>query len=507
MRKIRLIIVEDEPAILNGITRLVKKLDELPLEIAGTYGSGEDALRDLKTARPDIVMTDVQMPVMSGLELIDAIKQKGYEAEYLILSGYAEFEYVQKALKLSVSNYLLKSPRLSELKEALSAVCDKVRNTWYARKRQFFQNLIFQQYVDPEEMEISSARVYLCLLGPYLEGSHGELKLNAEEWSSKKIREYLQNATKKDCWDIWIFGGHYPNMKVMVVLDEEEEHLMPEMLYRLVEQQAEPTGLSLTMAASEKTKELAKLPNLADGCLRHLKKRILFGKNQLIFCKEDTVQIQDVLSKEDQDMLYQALSTTRADLMVKQYRYFGEKWKQNSNSQAECTAMTESIIREICRQILKTNHIDIEPDALKKAGSNAVRAQSLETYLSQNCSLIEELYTSFVSLSADNQIGQVVELLWDYLKTNYSSDPDVNGFARNYGYHPVYLITQFSKLKGISPTKLIIQLRIERAKKLLKSSEMSLKEIAENVGYGDVSYFSRSFKEHEGISPSAYRKM
>lgn len=278
MRKIRLIIVEDEPAILNGITRLVKKLDELPLEIAGTYGSGEDALRDLKTARPDIVMTDVQMPVMSGLELIDAIKQKGYEAEYLILSGYAEFEYVQKALKLSVSNYLLKSPRLSELKEALSAVCDKVRNTWYARKRQFFQNLIFQQYVDPEEMEISSARVYLCLLGPYLEGSHGELKLNAEEWSSKKIREYLQNATKKDCWDIWIFGGHYPNMKVMVVLDEEEEHLMPEMLYRLVEQQAEPTGLSLTMAASEKTKELAKLPNLADGCLRHLKKRILFGK-------------------------------------------------------------------------------------------------------------------------------------------------------------------------------------------------------------------------------------
>ena len=107
MENVKLIIVEDEPAILRGIELLIGQID-LPIEIVGTYLKGQDALDEFEKVSPDIVLTDVQMPVITGLELIQEMKTRGYSAEYLILSSYAEFQYVQQAIKLDVRNYLLK---------------------------------------------------------------------------------------------------------------------------------------------------------------------------------------------------------------------------------------------------------------------------------------------------------------------------------------------------------------------------------------------------------------
>jgi YesN/AraC family two-component response regulator len=106
----------------------------------------------------------------------------------------------------------------------------------------------------------------------------------------------------------------------------------------------------------------------------------------------------------------------------------------------------------------------------------------------------------------DGNVENIVEKLWHHINSTYREGVDVNEFARKNGYHPVYLITQFSKLRGISPTKRVIQLRMQQACELLNKSDMSLKKIGEAVGYSDVSYFSRTFKEHEGVSPSMYRK-
>ena len=106
MHSVNLIVVEDEPAILSGIAAQIKRMD-LPISITGIYLNGAEALKDLSNSKPDLIITDVQMPVMTGLELISRLKEQQYPAEYLVLSGYAEFEYVQKALRLNVSNYLL----------------------------------------------------------------------------------------------------------------------------------------------------------------------------------------------------------------------------------------------------------------------------------------------------------------------------------------------------------------------------------------------------------------
>ena len=149
---------------------------------------------------------------------------------------------------------------------------------------------------------------------------------------------------------------------------------------------------------------------------------------------------------------------------------------------------------------------DIEEDALKQISIISAVSKNAEDFTEQVSNLIEEIYDGMKKQDGDNQIEKVVDLLCDLIHQHFMEEIDVNEFAKKYVYHPVYMITQFSKLKGISPTKLIIHKIMTLACQLLNDTDMTLKNFASAIGYNDVSYFSRTFKEHEGVSPSAYRK-
>lgn len=103
----KVIVVEDEPAILAGIVRMIENL-ELDMEVRGCYRNGEQALAGMEIDQPDILVTDIRMPVMNGLELIEEA-QKRYEGiEYVVLSGFSEFAYAKEAIRFGVDSYILK---------------------------------------------------------------------------------------------------------------------------------------------------------------------------------------------------------------------------------------------------------------------------------------------------------------------------------------------------------------------------------------------------------------
>ena len=89
---------------------------------------------------------------------------------------------------------------------------------------------------------------------------------------------------------------------------------------------------------------------------------------------------------------------------------------------------------------------------------------------------------------------------------DYCGEIDFAAFAGQHGYHPGYLMGKYSKQKGISPKKQVIQLRMEKAKELLSGTDLQIKAIAQLTGYGDLTYFSRIFKEYTGVSASVYRE-
>lgn len=513
METVNLIIVEDEPAILQGIVMLVKRIG-LPIVITGTYANGQEALLDLSRAKPDIVMTDVQMPVMSGLQLVEHLKNTGYPADYIILSGYAEFEYAKTALSLGVQHYLLKSPRISELRDALASLCEKIFNTRYEEKQLLFQNLLFQQpYPQDSFLKLQNLklRIFLYTFGPLpeqlLEESHSFFRYVNKRKTLELINTFFPQSNQQ----IWILDTYYPNTKLILAVSPEEYDLSSRALYQTLTQEMATEALPITLTASPQSENIQTLRGAFSYAMKYLRKSIQFGKSQLLtVIPGKALSITDTLSQTERDILFKALSSQRVEPVIEAYRYLTQIWQKNSLSQAECTALTLCCLMEICRFVSKGKVSSAENVLLETASRELLQITSLAVsfrdFFDKCGQLMGNILNSSQHFSGDSQVNGIVDLLYEKILTDFSGDIDINGFARDHGYHPIYLTTQFTKIKEISPTQFIISLRLNRAKELLLSTSMSLKDVAESIGYYDVSYFSRIFKEREGVSPGIFRK-
>ncbi|MGO4371264.1 response regulator [Paenibacillus sp. MCAF20] len=128
----RVLIVDDEVVIRKGIVKLLENFGRTITE-TDEARNGEEALQRLIDKRPDMIITDIQMPVMNGLELIARVRESNPELEIIVLSGYAEFEYVQQALRYQVTDYLLKPVTQERLDEVISKVLLKDPSKWTAQ--------------------------------------------------------------------------------------------------------------------------------------------------------------------------------------------------------------------------------------------------------------------------------------------------------------------------------------------------------------------------------------
>lgn len=509
MEPLSMIIVEDEPAILKGIVMLIRRIN-LPIVITGTYSNGREALDSLAQSCPDIVMTDVQMPVMSGLQLVERMKALGYPSKYIILSGYAEFEYAQTAIRLGVHHYLLKSPSIGELTKVLSSLCDEIYEDRYDKYRRHFQELLFQQSridADLPQTGKMSLRFFLYALGPLLEHLPEDIDSCKNHISRSRTLALITEQFPQSRGNVWVLNAYSPNTKIILATDFDGKTLSSDSLYELLKSQASREQLPVTLICFPAPEAPSNLHGALVYAMKYLQKNILFGKNQLFTVTPgNPISVTDTLSKPERDMLGEALSSHRTDLFVKQYLYFAKDWMKRGYSQAECTALTRRCLGEICRSLPGEENAALEEAAQSELFRITASACTFEDFFEQCSRLMENVLNNSCFFPEDSQVEDVVELLYQHILTEYSSRIDINAFARDHGYHPVYLITRFTRIKAVSPTKLMIQLRLNQAKEMLTQTDMRLKDIADAVGYDDVSYFSRIFKEREGISPGSYRK-
>jgi two-component system, response regulator YesN len=123
----KVLIADDEPLILEGIESIIN-WEEMGLEIVGKVLDGSEAIKVAERTKVDIIITDIKMPVMDGLELIRTVRDKGLNSKFVILSGYNDFEYVKKAITLGIENYLLKPVNKDEMKSTLINTIEKIEN-------------------------------------------------------------------------------------------------------------------------------------------------------------------------------------------------------------------------------------------------------------------------------------------------------------------------------------------------------------------------------------------
>jgi len=512
LMNMKVVVLDDEKRVCELVCALIL-WDELGLELAGTASDGEQGLKLIKNVNPDIVITDIKMPALDGLQLIEEAKDYNPDLQFIIISGYRQFDYAKKAIKFGVSDYLLKPINQGELTAALKKLIkvsnekkkakgnlsnrDSIRKYYlldflkdpkdYNKFSTFFDcndkisvSLIncdgeFYKYDEPaiEVIRNKLKDVFLCytnfaidwelIYAPFL-----HIFVVLVSFGADKVCDYRENM-KIAFHDVVLnFSNLYHNLILTFSLGEPLDDLafLQEELGKVFS-----TSLSRLYDGLGCFNEIKKLSFLVDNdtCNNVSEQIERLSIEQELNEKELQQQI-NVLDKLD----YSSFPLTVEAITKKLNIFYKEKLGEESNK----ICFDEIYFDKNKEQILETFKKEIEK------GFSLI----LEQMKNKNVKPIRIALTYIEGHYFENQLSL------DYL-------------SEIVHLSPAYFSALFKKEINIGFSEYLKKIRIEKSKELLASTSLSIKYIANKVGYNDPKHFAKCFIKQVGIKPHDYRKL
>lgn len=530
--KLNLLIIDDEELIRKG---LIARLNYLGFSFERVFqaGSGSEALEIVKQNDISIVITDIRMPDGDGLTFIAETKKIDPLCRFMVLSGFAEFEYAKTAMRLGVSAYLLKPLSNEELKSELDKLLEQMERDDYIREGIKSKNKLEKQTV-----EYSLEREMNALLHEPTPETAGRDKyaaicdrLSCE--ASNLLRLGIVNIDEKSCDGLFqpedtelirfavknVFGEISSPGKVLLVdslisqwqmyavfesggrdkgsLRREIEQVFLEMRAVLEKKM----GIYLTMGIS------GCAPMLSGSSLSEaetaLRQRMVHGDTNLYFYDDDTVFSGKSFPSTDLHSLEQYMVQGNTKGIHKLLlRLFSDEMVH------KCGV---SYIRILWVRILNMLLKYYEPEIRQFIGMEKMLS-SFRTLdgmyrLDEICQYIWEIIIECINGSSvqDTNSTNKILLATQYIQKHYNENLSINTLAERYNMSPNYFSSVFKKELNQSTVNYITEIRVKKAMEYLEKSDQSVVEIAQKVGYEDSQYFFRVFKKATGITPLQYR--
>lgn len=510
--KIQIMLVEDEPAILRGLSANITQCSK-DYEIIGTAYNGIDALEAIRTQKPDIVITDIRMPMMDGLDLIEAAREFCPDTYFVILTGYAEFEYAKRAMKLQVVDYLLKPVDPDALEELLGRLEEKLlQNSEKDIRNYLTQNLSrdSEHTVDYNTLEGSTLYFLFAFYGTvasgmYIELATGSLIARDSDYS------FLDGISESCRMRIMALRGNYLNETVFAILTDSDSPVSAkevEEAARRIHRQLFSEDVFVSCILSNPIYEGLDIPSHVRSCYLCAASHIIFGQSRF-FCQNEKAPVESgyienmTVTEETKELLKMLKpAMTPADIETLCQGLTGI-WSEKDATQLQIQTDLRYALNTAARKSDSGHEISTDPaELLASSSSYEELCQNLKLEFTKLC--------TGHSKAAD-KVPHTQALAWkvrDYLDQNYTCTVTYKNFTEIFGYNEKYISYIFKEEFSISPSKYILKLRMTAAKNLMRQHpDMLLKDVAEAVGYDDQLYFSRVFKNSEGMSPKAYQKL
>jgi two-component system, response regulator YesN len=502
----RVLVAEDEPRILLNIAKKIPIADP-GFTVAGTAENGEEALRLARELAPDLVLTDIVMPMMDGLALIGALRVHNPTLPIAIISGYAEFEYARKAIDLGVEDYLLKPVKV----EALRGLLKKVR-TRLEGSRRGEENFALHAAVErgaglPAHMGFPQRCVMLLL-------SIGNL-LETSDTMPPEMRELCERCWRSLDGDPaiverqriarhWLVELGAPNQKLLVLScgDPSGEWIRDcaDRVLRALRSAARPWAASAAISGS--SRPLASAYETAQSLRSALEEGQVPGRSKL-FTVAGGGQVPSpqiplspsaesrlrVLKRDGarEHLLAAVLSLVQGWVTAEYPQKILEKGLDQLVSLFEQPGAPDAAAAEARLRLHATLVAARDPAILPEALSAVFDTAVLRTALRLDA----------------RGIAEAVE---EHLSRGYMEPLSLEQLSRSLGFDLSHVTRIFKRFKGESPMQYLTRLRLQRARELLEQTpEIDVKTIGSMVGYTDAHYFARIFKKVAGLSPSEYR--
>lgn len=538
MNEIKVFLVEDEMVIRRGIKNSIDWEKEGYI-FCGEASDGELAYPMIIKEKPDILITDIRMPFMDGLELCKLVKKELPNIKILILSGYDEFDYAKEAIRLGVTEYLLKPISSGKLLEALNGVSESIRrekedkdlvrkymeemreNTEH-EKQKFFEQMIAGNLSMADALETGkkyemnlSAGMYNLLLFRFTLGEEnrksGEL-LGEAEYAIEKLTERLEY--------VFEFQRDVEGWAFLLMADNEEQmsERVKELSKDLEEIMKNYSTITYFGGIGQPVARLRELEESFREAERALAARFTMELNRII-------SVEDIRMAQNVDTLDDIEITSFGE--IEKTRTMLEKFL-NNGAEDEIDEFVDVYINELPEENLKSvlmrqyiimdayivmmsfcekiEGIEGEMQAQSEELKNSMKTiQTLEEIKNYIRMLLKKIIGVRDTISG-RRYSDIIEIAKDQIRKTYMSDEiSLNTIAAEVGMSPSYFSSIFSKEMGKTFVEYLTEIRMDRAKELLMCSSMKTSEIGYEVGYKDPHYFSYIFKKTQNCTPKEFR--
>lgn len=518
-----ILVVDDEAIIRQGIVSRIEYLKLMP-EAIYQASNGIEALEIVREHHPAIVMTDIRMPKMNGLELARVLQAEFPDIAIIILTVYNEFDYAKEALTLGVSDYLLKPISNGALIETLQIVDDKINE-----KLRIVSALSSATKLQEENDKLSSEQMFHKLLGSgtltekekathsLLFGSrHHSFSMalaGYEAASADKRRDYSSAHVGHSLFTIaqsissplgfHIFESYGTSHQFYVIISAQNAETLSEQLTfflgSLMFKAQEKLNIILTLGVSEPAEYVCR--KLLSQSSESYNQRLISGNgNFFLYDQPKDIKIHPRLENELAQMTkcIGEGNTKRALEVITSM--LGEA---GSSLKFVWTQIINHIIRS---QSHKWSQL---PPSIKSSLLYALSGDVFDMFHSRD-EMVKHIQSLINSILGANEIGELdsagrICMAIDYINSNYTKDILLNDLAERFEFSPNYLSTAFKKETGKNFVGYITELRIKEACRLLAETDVRVVDVSYKVGYDDSQYFFRVFKKQTGKTPLQYR--
>lgn len=498
----RMMIIDDEPMVICGIKKIIA-WEKYEIEICGEAEDGEEGLKKIIELMPDLALIDLKMPGMNGIDLIQRVKEFNQDILFIILTGFAEFEYARKAMELGVVNYILKPVDETKLLDII------MKTLPHIEQKRMLMNLK-NKTIKNDKMECLRSLLFV---------SNQSMVLNYDLLKQLfKSRNYCVAVVQSKefyigmslNWDMRIktLLNNIRNVTV-VTFDNKvalvsEDRDYKEFSHKLAENNEKLKMLYGTDYFITVGQNISNISDLHYS----MECAVLLQEYQFIYWEQGVITIDIFKDRSDVDL-------NALFIQIGDFIQIGSIEKIKETIILIGDYLRQSVLKE---QEIKTmviqNTLLLQRDLQTKYDSYQIpfhSADYIRAVINHSITLSKLLekgisYTTLLAKEIAKNIGDsLVEQILVYMESNYSSDLKVAEVAELFHYSNTYFGRIFKNATGKVFHQVLDEIRIEHAKEYLINTDMKIYQISKMVGYKDDDFFYEKFRKIVGLTAKKYR--